>query len=39
MYTELRRIYSENSIILNLEQREFGLIGNLIKNIRGKSIQ
>ena len=36
MYTELRRIYSGNSITLNLEQREFGLIGNLIKNIRGK---
>lgn len=32
MYTELRRIYSENSITLNLEQREFGLISDFIKN-------
>ena len=33
MYTELRRIYSENSITLNLEQKEFGLINNIRKKI------
>lgn len=33
MYTELRRIYSGNSITLNLEQREFGLISEARKKI------